>query len=1267
MKITVTPIGADPLTPYVPRLVVDWLANTADARHARDEGSLVFADISGFTALTERLAIRGKAGAEEMGELVNGIFDELLTAAYNYGANLLKWGGDAVLLLFEHAEHAPRAVRAAWAMQQVMRRIGRLHTSCGIVRLGMSIGIASGPIEFLLVGSEFRELVVLGPTASMSARMEAVASRRDVVMSAGTARLVRQHCVGEPVADGAGALLARPPDAPLNPNRSPKPMGVDLGAAVCRQLRHELRAGRIEHEHRAITVGFIGISGTDELLAAAGAEVLTAAVDEVMSRVQAVADAHEVAVLSTDVAENGCKIILSAGAPAATGEDETRMLATLRQAVRGEGPLRMRAGVACGGVFAGDYGPFYRRTYSVTGDAVNLAARLMGRAEPGGVIATQTVVARSRTRFETTALEPFAVKGKRLPVEALSLGEMRVNDERSPGERTPLIGRERELAILLEAVRNAEAGAGEVVDIVGAPGIGKTRLVAELAEHTAARLLRADGDIYGRVTPYRPLQQMLRQSLEVGDDVDGERMPEILADFVAASAPDLLPWLPLVGVAAGIELPPTPEVEQLEPEMRRAKLEAVTCDLLGRLLTGPHLLLFNDVQFMDDATIGLLKRLSADIAARPWLIVTTRRPETLSAAPAAATITLTPLTRSAAEELAAAAVEDTPLPPHRMRQLVQRADGNPLFLHQLVAGALAGADLEELPDSIEGVIAARIDRLPPRRRRWLRAASVLGMIVDPHTFGELVADTDLADDDSTGLEEFIAPGLDGQLHFVHHLIRLSAYEGLPFRRRTELHVRAAEVLERTEHVRPEALAPLLSLHCLRGERYEAAWRYSRLAGDQARQSYASVEAAECYRRAVSAADHVAGLRSADVADVLEALGDVSLDLGELPSAETAYRSARARATNDPVRHARLCLKTSKHRELAGRYGNALTWITSGRALVRGRSERAAKRLLAELAERAAMIRYNQGAYANAMAWAKRAVAEAKRARDPLIETRCLGVVAVLGALRGLPWDESTVRASLQRLADIGDQRGHARACNTFGMCAYFAGRWDLALDLYAQAEVGFVSMGFEHEAAAAVVNRAEVLVQQGRAEEAEPLLARAARVQAAAEATMYLGFTMSLWGWAASLRGDLTTALERFGEARALCLAVGATDDALTVDALAAEALLLAGDSENAIRLVDAALERTRTLGGQASAQPLLHRVRGTVLIIRGALDEGAAELRRSLAEARKRNAAHAVNAALQALVLHHVADNDDERGAWQAEMEELARDLGIIVQRSRF
>ena len=183
--------------------------------------------------------------------------------------------------------------------------------------------------------------------------------------------------------------------------------------------------------------------------------------------------------LESDIDVDGGKLYLAAGAPSTTGADEERMLRALRAILDEGSALTLRAGVNRGPAFAGDIGASTRRTYAVMGDTVNLAARLAARAEPGEILATAEVLERSPTRFET-APQPFLVKGKERAITAYSVGAVTGVAEEERAQELPIIGREQELAELEAAVAAARLRQGQVAELVGEPGIGKSRLVEEL-------------------------------------------------------------------------------------------------------------------------------------------------------------------------------------------------------------------------------------------------------------------------------------------------------------------------------------------------------------------------------------------------------------------------------------------------------------------------------------------------------------------------------------------------------------------------------------------------------------------------------------------------------------------------------------------------------------------------------------------------------------------------------------------------------------------
>src|SRR5687768_10082237 len=187
------------LTPFSPRLLLEWEQHTPDATYRCIEGTLVFADVSGFTRLSERLArSRGKAGAEDMVGIIGSLFGDLLTVAALRGGEMLKYGGDAVLLFFRGDDHARRAAAASIEMQARLKEIGRVQIGSGGIRMRMSVGMNSGCFDLFKVGRSHQELVITGPATTETVRMEAAADAGEILLSASSAAALEPGCLGAP-------------------------------------------------------------------------------------------------------------------------------------------------------------------------------------------------------------------------------------------------------------------------------------------------------------------------------------------------------------------------------------------------------------------------------------------------------------------------------------------------------------------------------------------------------------------------------------------------------------------------------------------------------------------------------------------------------------------------------------------------------------------------------------------------------------------------------------------------------------------------------------------------------------------------------------------------------------------------------------------------------------------------------------------------------------------------------------------------------------
>lgn len=1137
-------MAPNPLSRYVPRLLIEWLRDAPQTRHRIITGTCMFADLSGFTAMTERLAAQGTAGAEETGDIVNDIFEALLSAAYDFGAGLVKWGGDAVLLLFHGDAHAERATRAAWVMQNTIARVGKVTTSRGPMRVRMSVGINTGDFHFMLVGHRFRDLVVAGPAMTTTARMESLADPGEILLGDATAAVLDPDCTRLLASDGH--LLIEPPDAPLLPRHSALQTDLDLSGLFDPVLRDHLIASRGEYEHRPAAVAFVAAEGTDSVLDTDGASGLYDAVHTTFSQIQEAAGLHGVAVLATDVAADGIKVMLASGAPTSPGDDSSRLLNALTEIVSTSGRLAVRAGATHGRVFAGDFGAPFRGTYSLAGDSVNLAARLTYHAGIGEVVATQEVVDRAADAFVVHPVPAFSAKGKRDPIQAVSVSRRPVASE-APHAQLPLIGRQAELAALVAAEAAASAGRGGAIEIVGDAGIGKSRLIAEYESIATIPVIRVDGDLFAPARPYAAARRLVRAALGLPENAGPDDVTVALTGAVATRAPDLRPWLPLLAIAAGAVVPPTEEVDALDATTRAERLRRVTSELLGDVLDTPTAIVLNDTHAMDDASAALMRQLCTDAVARPWSVVVSHRPDAATSAfPHTGAITLDVLTGEDADALVMAA-STIRIPAPRRAQLSERSGGNPLFLRALTETVADGHDDDVLPSEIEDVLTAHMDRLTAPERAWLRTASVLGTRVDPDLLHE-ITDEPFTPTTSPTLSEYIRSEPDGTLVFAHHLIQRTAYEALPFRRRRTLHARASYAIESRAGDNLDEAADVLAIHCLRGQRYDAAWQYARTAGRRARERYALVEAAASFDVALEAAASIPGLPRREIAAVAEDLAEVRYALGQAEATERALAVARRHARNDHPRLAQLTLLTARHRHREGRHQEALRWITRGRALL-DPSDAGDLRLLAELAEVASAVHQTRGANRQFRQWAETAAHEAQRCGDGQRAASALSQLAVAKAQAGEPWERVDLEDSAAwGAATVGE------IINRLGMAAYYAGDLDAAAAYYTEAEARSRRAGLEAKPAIYLSNRAEVFVDEGRYAEAVPLLERAIDELRQTRSTAYLPFALVLLGRAILGTTGADAALPVFEEARRAAVEAGdnasADESGLWIDRL---------------------------------------------------------------------------------------------------------------------
>jgi class 3 adenylate cyclase/tetratricopeptide (TPR) repeat protein len=1251
-----------PASPYVPRAMLRLLAETPDSRVRAVVGTCVFADVSGFTKLSERLARRGgREGAEQLADAIGRCFERLLAVAYANGGGLLKFGGDALLLLFDGDKHAERACWSAAAMCAELRENGTIDTGTANVDLRVSVGVHSAEYLLFAVGDSHRELLIAGPAATAVVRTEKEAGAGEVVVSSATAAVLPQQCLG--AARGGGRLLrSRPPIIrQLDAGHAPPPGGSTARRALSTELRAHVLAGPQPPEHRIVTVAFLRFAGTNALVAERGVDAAATALDALVTTVQHAVDAERICFLGSDIDADGGKLILTAGAPRAFGDEEERMLLVLRRILEAHSSLPLHAGVARGACFAGDVGPAYRRTYTVMGDVVNLAARLMAKAPPGGLFASPDVVERSSTPFDTAELEPFDVKGKALPVRALAVGAVRPSErrrERVP-ERLPLIGRDRELARIRRALDDASRGRGRLIELVSEPGMGRSRLMEEvrnLAE--GVRVVHAACEPYTASTPYRTVRDILRQLLGVASENADDIVERRLRTTLERDDPALLEWLPLLAIALDLEVSMTPAVEHVAPEFRAARLQEVVLRFMRRQLPVWALIEVSEAHLMDHASAELLRELARELPLLPWLMVVSRRDSetgfTVAPGPHVVRLELEPLQPSEALALAHAVTEGLAIPPHLVALTAERSGGSPQFLRDLLRTAALG--MTELPESIESAALARLDRLPAADRALVRRASVLGVSFHPRDLDGLLGDGIPEPTRATWerLGRYFAQDDDGRLHFRRQVVRDVAYSGLPFRVRRELHAAAGERMERAAGADAGDEAAQLSLHFHHAGAPEKAWRYGRRAADRAHARSAFADAAALYRRALESVRNL-DVAPDELATVWESLADAYVRTGELDHAEHALTTARRLVRDDQLRTAHLLWLHARIAERVGHVTRAVRWC--GRALqaLRGVDAERAAASRSHVVATLAAVRQRQGRTAEAVRLAHQAIADAEAAGEELALGHACQILDWALVESGRAAEAGYSARALEIFRRHGTADRESAVLNNMGGFAYRAGRWDEAVSLYRQGGDASRRAGDVNFGAFADCNVGEVLSDQGRLEEAEPLLRRALQVwrgtgdaHGVAFATAVLGRLHARAGRADEARAELEDALAQF---RAMRVEI---DGAMT-EALIAEAAAFAGRPEEARRR---ALQLHPELPADALLEPLLDHIAGVASAQMGEVATAVERLTASLESARRYELPFEELLALDALVALDGADDSPRR---RRERDRLLEQLDVV------
>ena len=765
-------------------------------------GTVLYADLVGFTTMCEAWAGEGESGLSRLSDVLSSFFTLLLEhAIFPHEGYVVQFGGDSLTVVYKNKGHALRAAASALQARELVADVDRARSD-GAHGLKVRVGLCSGQVDLPILGDETQSgVIVAGTVANRAVQLQDAAEPGTVVIDKSTAEAIGDAAVGSPHSKDAFVLH----DLATLPTREPirelegrieeqTEAKIDLlepfvPPPLAARLKSMPDGWRIDGELRRVIVSFSEIRGLVLGNHRREVEHLSKAFMRRIRRYGGI-------VTKADVAAEGHRVMAVFGLHAPTENDAERaLLATAEMSGAFKSmaealdlPLAMRTGVHIGPVYFGAIGSPYRHDVTVVGDTVNVAARLAALAGPFQVVSTLDVLEEANAEFEQTQLEPVRVKGKSEPLSVSvvhSVAGGRAHYVQRRRKQRYVAGREREERRLLDIASHALEGQGRIVGLEGAGGVGKSYMLSSLID----RWIGGGGiGLLGRCRyatrsiPLAPVRQMFSSFLGLASDERGEqRRKRVRSALAKTDLGEDTPWLQAFLECSDGDEVRTPDDLPMSNSSWERVLASIQRFVEMRVAIEPVMYVLEDTHHADDLTLELSRRIATSMdRGNRFLFVVTYRPDPKVDAMRGAldhVAKLGALSLRQTSELVRHLLGATRIDEAVAAFLWQRSQGNPGHLTELVsflrdrsllqvrAGAIAvpspGVALLEdaVPESLEKLALARLEQLGGLERRVLRSASAIGKSFGKGVLEEVVAGDLETDDVETGVVALLDEGV----------------------------------------------------------------------------------------------------------------------------------------------------------------------------------------------------------------------------------------------------------------------------------------------------------------------------------------------------------------------------------------------------------------------------------------------------------------------------------------------------------------------------
>ena len=865
----------------------------------RTSGAVLFADISGFTRFSHALEkeIHTPLSVEVLTEHLDRVYSALIAEVHRYRGSVISFGGDSITCWFDQ-DPGHRATAAGLDMQKVIGQLESLVTPSGTrYPIGIKVSVTAGAARRFLVGlPRIQRIEVLAGAIldRMSAAEKQLKSGDVVVGSEVMGRLGNQAEVKEwrkNQTDEYYAVIERltqpvPPqpwkDLPEIDHRVARDWL--LPTIYERLLRGE---GEFLAELRPALAMFIKFNGIDYDDDDRAGEKL----DDYVRWIQTVLERYEGLLLNLTIGDKGSYIYCSFGALVSHENEVDLALTAAEELVAPPAEMKyirdIRIGITRGQMRVGSYGAPNRRTYGAYGSEVNLAARLMTLAKPGQILTSSRIVKDASVIARFDELGPITVRGIDEPFPVFTLTGLTPHRKSDQGilPYRPLIGREKEKALIAQAIRELPEGPGGALVIEGEAGIGKTKLVEHLLyqpNQTGIITLTGTGEEIGRSSLYYPWRPVFRKLLALDQIPEGVDRHDLKSwsDFVQQrfehQAPDISHLSPLLNEILQTDIPENDLTRHMSGEVRGDNVHTVTVNLIHRIAeNAPVMLVLEDAHWFDSASWSVVLAVSREV--NPLLLVISHRPladpvpeeySEILTAPGTRRISLNLFTMEEIRDFILQMLDIKDLPEPLLKLIYEKGEGNPFFSEELVIALQQRGLIKiepgecqptttidnlltmDFPETSQDVIRSRIDRLTPGEQLTLKIASTLGRNFSYrilHDIHPVESDREMLISNLQSLEHLalihrINPEPDLEYAFKHNIIQEVAYNLMLFTQRRELHGTIAQWYEDNYCTDLAQVYPLLAHHWNQTDCTDKAVEFLVKAGRQAMRNFANREA-----------------------------------------------------------------------------------------------------------------------------------------------------------------------------------------------------------------------------------------------------------------------------------------------------------------------------------------------------------------------------------------------------------------------------------------